>query len=408
MNSIQSNLQSLLDKVGVLDFKYQKSRQQNSFNIFTLLAKKFDEVHLHSKFIHELLNPKGSHGVGTVFLKLFLDRLKVDDLVLEEVQVYREYKNIDILIKNKKQAVVIENKLYAIDQHNQLQRYHEVIKNENIDDIKIIYLSLDGREPELHSIGNLINLTEWNSIFNIISYKFEISEWIKDCIKEVYNMPVLRETLIQYKSLIDEIVGKTMNSEEQEELIELLAEGDNMIRAKKISENWITVKWKTELLFWSDLDLMIQNEYHISNRCKYSSERINDMIKKSRNRSPWYGLMFKINEYKKCDVCLFIERGWEDVYYGITLIRGDDREVNKEAIFDNLALKLVDLSEWGQEISWIAGNYCEPKINFESFANDTTLKLLNSKERSFYLTNLWGQVKNYVTAVNIVINEMKS
>lgn len=43
-----------------------------NFNVFRLLRMEEDEVRLHSRFIAELLDPKGSHGQGSAFLELFL------------------------------------------------------------------------------------------------------------------------------------------------------------------------------------------------------------------------------------------------------------------------------------------------------------------------------------------------
>lgn len=46
------------------------------FNIFTTLLKEEDEVRLHTRFIHCLLDPAGFHDCGTLFLDLFLAALK--------------------------------------------------------------------------------------------------------------------------------------------------------------------------------------------------------------------------------------------------------------------------------------------------------------------------------------------
>ena len=50
----------------------QKMRGLNDFNIFTTLLSVHDEVRLHSRFLAAMLNPKGSHAQGSLFLKLFL------------------------------------------------------------------------------------------------------------------------------------------------------------------------------------------------------------------------------------------------------------------------------------------------------------------------------------------------
>ncbi|MBX0332941.1 PD-(D/E)XK nuclease family protein [Pontibacter sp. HSC-14F20] len=69
-------MQNLLDNVGAIHHKYQKLEKQEGFNIFSVLRSHSDEVRVHSRFIAELLNPKGSHGQGTLFLNLFLNELE--------------------------------------------------------------------------------------------------------------------------------------------------------------------------------------------------------------------------------------------------------------------------------------------------------------------------------------------
>ncbi len=45
------------------------------FNIFSILGMESAENKTHSAFIGELLNPKGSHFMGTIFLELFIDQV---------------------------------------------------------------------------------------------------------------------------------------------------------------------------------------------------------------------------------------------------------------------------------------------------------------------------------------------
>src|SRR4051812_21689271 len=64
-----------------------------SFNIFNVLDLEYHETRLHSKFIAELLNPQGSHGQKTVFLKRFLEQLnifQIEESLLAQAKVYVE------------------------------------------------------------------------------------------------------------------------------------------------------------------------------------------------------------------------------------------------------------------------------------------------------------------------------
>ena len=79
-------------------------------------------------------------------------------------------------------------------------------KNYSNDELEIVYLTLDGSEPNEESTKGLTKEAKEKII--TISYKENIIGWIDDCIKEVAEVPIMRETLIQYKSLLKKITGK--------------------------------------------------------------------------------------------------------------------------------------------------------------------------------------------------------
>lgn len=43
------------------------------FNVFSLVSDTYYKENFHSEIIYALLNPKGEHGEGCLFLDLFLD-----------------------------------------------------------------------------------------------------------------------------------------------------------------------------------------------------------------------------------------------------------------------------------------------------------------------------------------------
>ena len=55
----------------------EKKREEGEFfNVFNTIGLRTEEVRLHSAFIAELLNPKGSHGLSHCFLQAFLEMLQ--------------------------------------------------------------------------------------------------------------------------------------------------------------------------------------------------------------------------------------------------------------------------------------------------------------------------------------------
>ncbi|WP_404471045.1 PD-(D/E)XK nuclease family protein [Vreelandella venusta] len=70
-----------------------------------------------------------------------------------------EQQRIDILVTNtKRQAILIENKLFAADQENQLVTYYQSLRTQGYREVRVVFLSLDERPPASHSLGHLEQL----------------------------------------------------------------------------------------------------------------------------------------------------------------------------------------------------------------------------------------------------------
>lgn len=57
------------------EFKDEYEAERKGLNIFRALHKEHDEKYLHSRFISYLLSPTSQHGMGNLYLKLFIDTL---------------------------------------------------------------------------------------------------------------------------------------------------------------------------------------------------------------------------------------------------------------------------------------------------------------------------------------------
>ena len=207
------------------------------FNVFQILGMRTKEDRLHSRFITELLNPKGSHLQGDVFLKIFLEIVNVGEEVFDvsaNPSVIKE-KNlgrintdkseggfVDIFISNgKDQNICIENKIYAGDQQNQIFRYCNYNKEKNT----VFYLTLYGKEPEEKSKNGLTSDLSANDEkppdFFCISYQDHIQDWLKRCLEVSHSEPILRESIRQYLISIQQLTH-TMDNKEKKEFEELL------------------------------------------------------------------------------------------------------------------------------------------------------------------------------------------
>jgi hypothetical protein len=400
-------MQVILDKIEIIDFKYRKQRELNDFNIFSVLRGKTDEVKLHSRFIAELLNPKGMHRQGSLFLNHFLMVCEFDPVLYQDSEIFTEYRDIDILIRSGKSAIVIENKIWAGDQERQLERYRNIMLEEGIEDIQLIYLTLEGREPSLYSLGDLQNDSSLKTYLRLLAYRNEILQWLDLCIREVPVAPALRESIAQYKNLINELTGNTMVRDQMLEVVNLLSQNDNILQAKKIVDNWVHVKWHTEWEFWTELEKTISQEYRILPHQKYSVEYLNGSIHRSKNRDNLYGILFSIKRLGNDELCIAVEKGGDErMYYGITILRdGTDRGASDEPIYNDLANKVGTVSEWDREANWIGGKYFKEPVNFVAFNNESTLKLLNAEYRSKAIDSLWKEIKDYIHVCKLDIYE---
>ena len=241
------DLELLLTQLSNINKKYQEIYRFSGekFNIFNLLGLTADEIS-HSKIIASLLNPRGMHGNGNKFIKLFLECIDIYDFSLDNIitetekfigYVSKDYESggrIDIILtNNKNQQIFIENKIYANDQWNQLLRYNKYNPK-----ARLLYLTLFGNDPSKNSLGKPEEVEYIN-----ISYKDHILKWLELCKKESIDNPLLRETLTQYIILIKQLTGQTRSKEMQKEYLDIiLKDVDNVSSAFVISENFNEIK----------------------------------------------------------------------------------------------------------------------------------------------------------------------
>ena len=227
------------------------------FNLFSILNIETKENKTHSAFLSMLLNPKGAHGMGNVFLNLFLNVIGHNDqFENDENRFFQTDKSnvkvehsigpiklcdkngedaseatggrIDIYLKDKKgNSISIENKIHAEDQKSQIQRYcnHNGLKN------TVYYLTLIGDDPSDYS---KLKLESGIDFYNI-SYKVHIIEWLELCLKEVPNFTALRESINQYILLIKKITN-TLNDKAEKELFDTMVE--NIEESRFIANNY--------------------------------------------------------------------------------------------------------------------------------------------------------------------------
>lgn len=132
-------------------------------NIFKVLGISNYELK-HSNFLAWLLDPNETHDLGDLFLNRFLtevlleERCKVSLLEIgrienKDVEIRREWKNIDILLITKEFVVCIENKFWSKERNNQLKTYKKRIEEHFPNKNHVfVYLTPYGEESSMNHI----------------------------------------------------------------------------------------------------------------------------------------------------------------------------------------------------------------------------------------------------------------
>lgn len=219
-------LQSLLHQISKVVAAEQATARERLlrgelFNMFEVCGVNHYEV-THSAIVAELLNPQGSHGQRELFVEAFIKSINLQDFNFELVgvnvitEMVAPNGRIDIVISNSNnQAIIIENKIYASDQWQQLKRYDDFAKTKYSRGYKILYLTLNGSDPNDEESKNVEYIT--------ISYKHHIIDWLLQCKHLAIDKPLIRETLNQYILHIKNLTNTVdMKKNETSNIIDIL------------------------------------------------------------------------------------------------------------------------------------------------------------------------------------------
>ncbi|MDA3905141.1 MAG: PD-(D/E)XK nuclease family protein [Bacteroidales bacterium] len=378
MNS--ENLLSLLKKIEhVLERNEEIVRiKKESFNIFSILRKEHDEEKLHSAFLAELLNCKGSHGLKTTFCKLFVKRFLIDKPVSsqftvdETVKVRKEKSigdlgQIDIYLENgEKEIIIIENKIYAEDQEEQLIRYNNHLKKitgKEKHKGTLIYLTLNGDLPAEISINSRGNTLKEGEVYYCRSYKVDIIDWLNDCLKEAADFPFVRETIKQYIILLKKLTHQLEN-EVMDDIRKIITE--NYEAAKAIEASVKNVELDKTTSFLKDIKKAVINKLNAN----WSIELDTDLSKaytgiKIRHKHWVDNIVVKLQGESKIP--------WNSVIYGIAGDKNKSKNAKIKEILSNVEILKLDFKESQHFIFY--------KYIFDSSTDNEIKKIFSNSER---------------------------
>ncbi|WP_294727543.1 PD-(D/E)XK nuclease family protein [uncultured Fusobacterium sp.] len=413
------NYKIFLENLSLISRKYKIiNSTKETFNIFSILRNEYDEVNLHSKFITELLKDK---NYGRKFIELLLPIIGVEKINYKRVNIFSEYSikdngRIDIILKffleDNKKVIVIENKIYADDQYQQLKRYYDSMLMEGYksEEIELVYLTLAGAEPSEDSIKGLPAAVREN--MRIISYKDDIITWIEDCIKEVAQVPIIRETLVQYESLLKKITGKgeRIMTEEMKNMI--LSNKDYLDMVYKLTDVLVKIKQELQLKFWEKLEEKLNNSLNLQLEKRleypnhhYSENLIEKFYTNSRNNR-FYGLMYFIKDLEnRGKLYLRIEVS-DNLYFGFRIINNEGNSTTNKKD-DYLEKELLDL-KFSRTDWWLGWKYfCSSElqnqfINFKELDSNLANVLRDNKKLERLTSEIEEELLEKLTILNLL------
>ena len=217
--SNEEALQNFLLDIDCLDELLPWSEK---FNIFDVLKVSRTEIR-HSNMLGWLLDPNENHGIGDLFLRLVLQQLVRNDsngrydvfqLLLQDYYsyvVYREWKNIDILLLSTEHnsLIAIENKVGSHEHSNQLNRYREILQKEFPTYTQAyVFLTPDGEKPSDAENWDVMTYGDIVDILDTVLMREDMAPDVKLMLQNY--VAVIRRDIVDDQQLI-EICNKIYN-----------------------------------------------------------------------------------------------------------------------------------------------------------------------------------------------------
>ncbi len=373
------NYQLLLAEAARLYERHTVGRPE-PFNVFSVLYKETNEVNLHSRFLHALLDYQSPEDETRENLKDFLLHVDVQGFELCGVEVKREWKNIDILLTNaNKKALAIENKINAGDQYKQLWRYYNTLKKQNYLDrnIHLLYLTLDGREPTSDSVGDLDP-----EKITTVSYKDDLLPWLKHCQKRAYEEPTLRESIAQYLRLIQKLTGTNFSGAYMNDLEELCLQNNNLVLVHDLKEAMTEVHISLLQKLLGEINSALKKDLLglLPNQGKNSVEDIKNFVTGKRGYNYYRPLSYPLGSGDSASLCIELHTY---IAFGVRChqqTHGDEHNRLKEA--------LKDVSSGQSTVWWPWVRFTDESLNPRDLDRKTIEFLSNKSNREEYAAEI--------------------
>lgn len=383
-DSVNENINRLLEDSKVfLDKRRSKKKESkwDYFNIFSAISDTYKKENYCSDILKLILDPNTDEIGNPKYLYEFLLFIGISEKEIKkcfndfsEIKVTREEQRIDVLIKNKKYAVIIENKVNrATDRPMQIPRYYKALKDEGLIVLKILYLTiLPDKKPDysydlqyMNYIGknedgsqnkDFISKKDYEKLVIEVNKRLvcksatsslsndSFCDFLDKCIEltngekqntlakifiEQYSKLLKKlggelEMLEPEKELIKEIYSSTKNIQNAEDFVEVWEKRESILaeifreKFTKISSNTNWEFVEKERIFYKEL-ITDKLWIYYAPWCWNQIGFYTDKIKTKKNAEPLLDLLSTLNPDKLTYSCKpsFDKEGWiyVDCYY---------------------------------------------------------------------------------------------
>lgn len=411
------------------DYLYEDSSR---FNLLSIIEKDRDEAHIHSKIIYNLLSQNWEKKDKETFLTLFLKEIGIEDenIYGKNWEVTREKTfdldtikgRLDFEIKSKDCIYIIEMKIDAGDQPEQLIRYQKFAKEQH-KKYKIFYLTLDGHNASKKSIGEEENLEENEKVEYInISFQGEILNWLENCLKLVEGKENKSACINQYIASINKILG------EKDKKIK-----DNILKSTEEIKTTITIYEKLNdklqitlenfmSLLKEKLRTRIENEIiyykkYVKDYYNYTLDKTPQdypglyivLAENKSNNSNYYKFVLKLELAPELIGCLGFIKSDEDIKETIPFVYFNQVKKNSSGLYNKCIKRIENLEledkliENNKAYWFYIKNLKDEIMDFKdiSLSNKALLSLMDEE-------TLKEEVKNIATYIsNEIVKNME-
>lgn len=362
--------------------------QLKNANIFSVLGIERMEIR-HSNFLAWLLDPEGTHGLGSLFLKRFLrdislldtpdsiNEIGVHDANARRVEVRREWRNIDILLLADDLAVCIENKIDSSDSYKQLTRYREIVdKNFPSQRKAFVYLTPDGRDPG-----------DEDEQANFINYSYQQIAGHLERILDLHRESMIPSVSIYIKDYLDNLRTHLMKESPLNSLARQLYESH-----KDILDFIIENKPDVATNACAYIKQKVEAEGWIAGSC--SSRYIRFLTKGLDGIVPKNAKGWKDREQFVFEICLWEQRGSVEGYFSTVISPGGTDEARR------IILEAIDkVEDPARKANIKAKNWISQiRLKIKSSSNDDAPA--DQEAARFTIDEIWPRIREIVEKVD--------